>query len=81
MILNARYVTTLMTLTAQDITAALERNEYHGDSVKTAAFAGLNTRSGSFVYNCTYHDTETEKDEDCQVYIHFNNLMQLVAEY
>jgi hypothetical protein len=69
-----------MSLDADGVTAALRNNDYQDESVLTAVFKGMND-NGSFVYECTYNDTYDATEQACMVYIHFNERMQMVAEY
>ena len=80
MLLQQTHINAAMSLDAAGVTFALHNNDYPDDSVKTAAYAGM-TANGSFVYHCTYFDSDTDKDEDCMVYVHYNNLCKLVADY
>jgi hypothetical protein len=80
MLLQATHIHAASNLDASGVTFALHNNDYTEDSVKTATFAGMTT-NGSFVYNCTYFDTDTGKDDDCMVYVHYTNLFKLVADY
>jgi hypothetical protein len=80
MLLQTTHINAAMSLDAAGVTFALHNNDYPEDSVKTAVYAGM-TANGSFVYHCTYFDTDTGKDEDCIVYVHYTNLYKLVADY
>lgn len=80
MLLQATHIHAAMNLDAVGVTFALHNNDYPEDSVKSASYAGM-TANGSFVYHCTYFDTDTQKDEDCIVYVHYTNLYKLVADY
>jgi hypothetical protein len=80
MLLQATHIHAAMTLDAAGVTFALHNNGYPEDSVKSAVYTGM-TANGSFVYNCTYFDTNTGKDEDCMVYVHYTNLYKLVADF
>lgn len=81
MLLPAAQVTSLATMSANDISAALDRNGYTGDKVLTAVFVGVNSMTCSFIYDCTYNDDETGKVEDCRVYAHMTKLQYIVADY
>jgi hypothetical protein len=80
MLLQETHINAAMKLDAAGVTFALHNNDYPEDSVKTASYAGM-TANGSFVYHCTYFDTDTGKDENCIVYVHYTNLYKLVADY
>lgn len=80
MLLQQTHINAAMSLDAAGVTFALHNNDYPDDSVKTASFAGM-TANGSFVYNCTYADDDTGKDEDCRVYVYYTKLFKLVADY
>ena len=79
MLLQIPHIHAAMNLDAAGVTFALKNNDLD-DTVKTASYAGM-TQGGSFVYHCTYFDTDTGGDEDCIVYVHYNNLCKLVADY
>jgi hypothetical protein len=80
MLLQPVHINTAMSLGANGVTLALHTNGYVEDVVSAASFAGM-TANGCFVYHCTYFDTDTRKNEDCMVYVHYNNRNVLVAEY
>lgn len=80
MLLQPTHIRAAMALDAAGVTFALRNNDYPDDSVKTATYKGM-TANGSFVYDCTYFDADTGKDDDCIVYVHYNNLCKLVADY
>jgi hypothetical protein len=80
MLLKKEHINSAMSLDAAGVSFALRNNDYPDDKVKTATFGGM-TEMGSFVYHCTYADSDTCKDEDCIVYVRYNKLCKLVAEY
>lgn len=69
-----------MNLTPADIERALSDNGYEGDKVTTAVFDSLGSNF-TFVYLITYPDDETGKEEDAMVFVHYNALIKLVADY
>ena len=79
MLLQQTHINAAMNLDAAGVTFALRNNDMD-DTVKTASYAGMSP-GGSFVYHCTYADDDTGVDEDCIVYVHYNNLCKLVADY
>ena len=79
MLLQKTHINAAMSLDAAGVTFALKNNDLD-DTVKTASFAGM-TQNGSFVYDCTYADDDTGKDEDCRVYIYYTKTFKLVADY
>lgn len=79
MLLKKEHINSAMNLDAAGVTFALKNNDLD-DTVKTASYKGM-TANGSFVYDCTYFDEDTGKDEDCFVYVHYTNLFKLVADY
>lgn len=80
MLLKKEHINSAMSLDVAGVTRALNNNGYPEASVKTAVFAGM-SETGTFVYHCTYFDTDTQKDEDCSVYVNYTNLYKLVADY
>lgn len=80
MLLQITHIHAAMNLDAAGITFALRNNDYPDDSVKTATYMGM-TANGSFVYDCTYFDTDIGKDTECHVYVHYNQMCKLVADY
>jgi hypothetical protein len=80
MLLRATHINSAMSLTAPAVTVALHNAGYFEDSVKTATFRGM-TPSGSFVYDCTYFDTDMQQDEDAIVYVHFTSNLVMNASY
>lgn len=80
MLLKLEHIVSATKLEPVTIDFALARNGYSDDSVKTATFAGMTT-SGSFVYECTYFDKETQQDESCRIYVAYDNFGKLVADY
>ena len=80
MLLQQTHISAAMSLDAAGVTFALHNNDYPEDSVKTATYMGM-TANGSFVYDCTYYDENFNHDEDCIVYVHYNALCKLVADY
>ena len=80
MLLKKEHINSAMSLDAAGVTFALHNNDFPDDSVKTAQFSGMTT-NGSFVYHCTYFDTDTGTDEDCMVYVYYTKLFKLVADY
>ena len=79
MLLHPVHINAAMSLDATGVTFALKNNDMD-DTVKTASFAGMTT-NGSFVYHCTYFDTDTGEDEDCIVYVYYTKMFKLVADY
>lgn len=69
-----------MSLDANEVTAALRNNDYQDESVLTAVFKGMNS-NGSFVYECTYNDSYGNTEQVCTVYVRFNRVMKMVADY
>lgn len=80
MLLKKEHINTVMNLTAETVTLALHNTGYPEDSVKTAVFGGM-TPYGSFVYYCTYADRDTKEDEDCVLYVRYNDRGVMLAEY
>lgn len=80
MLLQHTHINAAMKLDAAGVTFALRNNDYQNEIVKTATFVGM-TEGGSFVYDCTYFDDDTNKDEDCRVYVYYTRLFKLVADY
>lgn len=80
MLLQITHIHAAMNLDAAGITFALHNNDYPEDSVKSASYLGM-TANGSFVYDCKFFDTDMGKDEDCIVYVHYNQMCKLVADY
>ena len=80
MLLQPTHIHAAMNLDAAGITFALHNNNYPEDSVKSASYLGM-TANGSFVYDCTYFDTDIGKDTECHVYVHYNQMCKLVADY
>jgi hypothetical protein len=78
--LTKQQIISAMSLDADGITAALRNNDYQDESVLTAVFTGMSS-SGSFVYECTYNDTDLGTEEACTVYVRFNGVMKMVADY
>jgi hypothetical protein len=79
MLLKLEHIISATKLSANTINSALKRNGYD-DTVKSANFAGMTT-NGSFAYECTYADDSTGQDEDCRIYIAYDNFGKLVADY
>jgi hypothetical protein len=79
MLLQLTHINAAMSLDAAGVTFALKNNDMD-DSVKTASYAGM-TANGSFVYHCTFFDTDTCQDEYCMVYVYYTNMYRLVADY
>ena len=80
MLLQKTHIHSAMNLGANGITLALHNAGYAEDCVKTAEFVGL-TVGGSFVYNCTYFDTDSGVDEDCMVFVYYTNTGVMQAGY
>lgn len=80
MLLQKTHLHTVMNLDANGVTLALHNAGFPEDSVKTATFAGM-TSGGTFIYNCTYFDTDTKTDEDCRVHVYFTNKGVMHADY
>ncbi len=78
MILQRAHVNAAMSLTASDVSCALNRNGYEGDVVQSAKFVGL-TPSRNFSYECRYNDEGVSKIAN--VYIKYDAFYNLVAEY
>lgn len=79
MLLQLAHIQSAMMLDAAGVTFAL-RSNYPTDIVKTAEFVGM-TANGSFVYFCTYDDDIQGPDATCTVYVHYNSMNKLVADY
>ena len=69
-----------MNLGTADLQNAFANNGYEGDKVTTATFDSLGV-DYTFIYHITYPDEETGSQEYAIVYVHYNNLAQLVADY
>lgn len=80
MLLKQVHINSAMSLSPNGVTLALHNGGYIEDLVKTATFGGMTT-SGSFVYYCTYFDTDTREDEDCIVYVKFTERGVMRADY
>lgn len=84
MLLKMEHINSAMSLDAAGVNFALRNNGYHDDTVLTAVFHGM-SQTGSFVYHCTYHDNDDGShdgtDADCIVYVKYNKLFRLVADY
>ena len=68
-------------LSTRELERALADNSYEGDKVTTAEFKHINSITGSFVYHITYPDTDTGTQKKSGLYVKYNNLGQLVADY
>lgn len=79
MLLQLTHITTAMSLDAAGVTLALRKN-YPEDSVKTAISAGM-TANGSFVYACTYDDKERGFENNCTVYVQYDDRGRMSACY
>ena len=80
MLLKKEHINSAMSLDAVGVSFAVRNKGYTDDSVKTAVFGGMTT-SGSFVYYCTYADSDTGKDEDCIIYVRYTERGVLTGEY
>lgn len=80
MLLQQTHINAAMNLSAMGVSFALRNNNYKDDSVNTATYVGM-TANGSFVYACTYFDEDLDEDADCIVYVYYNNLCKLIADY
>lgn len=71
----------LFNMGVDDINKALYDNGYTDDKVLSATLNGFNIATASVIYLCTYNDMETGQVEDCMIFVCYNKLFQLVADY
>lgn len=78
MIITKDMITRAMTLSARALERALSENGYEGDVVSSAEFVGINSTS-NFVYDITF--PEDHGHSSGKVFVKYNNLCKLVADY
>lgn len=81
MLVTQEMATRAMKLGTRDIERAFANNDYSGTVISTAEFTGIN-QSRQFVYKVTGPDESGEEDHlEFKVYVYYNSLGQLVADY
>lgn len=79
MLLQREHVIKATQLSTGDVIRALERNGYH-DKISYVDFRGMTT-NGSFVYSCGYINLNTGEQETGNVYVHYNERGQMLADF